>query len=149
MQRSQLYQRFLAGSLREHDDLARGLFGAHGAPMVRRWLDGELAKVDDPAYARLFTDHVDLPGVAPGDYAHRVVETSHGALLGGIRFYGRDVGRPFVEVVAPDFEDLDALRQCEQPRLATDGAASRAGARPRGRLSCYCPDIPSSFSALP
>ena len=71
MQRSHLYQRLLSGSLREHRDLALDLFGARGALLVAQWLDDELAKVDDPAYPRLFTEHVTLPGVAPQDYAHR------------------------------------------------------------------------------
>lgn len=112
MRQSQVYQRLLDGSLREQRELALTLFGARGAGLVAQWLHDEFAKVDDPAYARLFTDHVSLPGVAPNDYAHRVVETSRGALLGGIRFYGRDVSRPFVEVVGHDFDDLDALRDC-------------------------------------
>lgn len=112
MQQSQVYQRLLDGSLREQRELALTLFGPRGAQLVADWLDGEFAKVDDPAYVSLFTDHVNLPGVEPDDYAHRVVETSRGALLGGIRFYGRDVSRPFVEVVGHDFDDLDALREC-------------------------------------
>ncbi|TQR84149.1 hypothetical protein D8S82_23415 [Mycobacterium hodleri] len=112
MRQSQVYQRLLDGSLREQRELALTLFGARGAGLVAEWLHDEFAKVDDPAYARLFTDHVSLPGVAPNDYAHRIVETSRGALLGGIRFYGRDVSRPFVEVVGHDFDDLDALRDC-------------------------------------
>ncbi|GAB7068533.1 hypothetical protein H7J06_30185 [Mycobacterium hodleri] len=119
MQRSRLYQRLLDGSLREHRELADELFGARGALLVAQWLEEELAKVDDPAYVRLFTDHVCLPGVAPEDYAHRVVETSHGALLGGIRFYGRDVARPFVEVVAHDVDDLDFLRDCVHREWST------------------------------
>ena len=112
MQQSQVYQRLLDGSLREQRELALTLFGPRGAHLVAQWLDDEFAKVDDPTYVRLFTDHVSLPGIEPDDYAHRVVETSRGALLGGIRFYGRDVSRPFVEVVGHDFDDLDALRDC-------------------------------------
>jgi len=112
MQQSQVYQRLLDGSLREQRELAHTLFGPRGAHLVAEWLDDEFAKVDDPTYVRLFTDHVSLPGIEPDDYAHRVVETSRGALLGGIRFYGRDVSRPFVEVVGHDFDDLDALRDC-------------------------------------
>ena len=112
MRQSQVYQRLLDGSLREQRELALALFGPRGAHLVADWLDDEFAKVDDPAYVRLFTDHVRLPGVAPNEYAHRGVETSRGALLGGIRFYGRDVSRPFVEVVGHDFDDLDALRDC-------------------------------------
>ena len=130
MRHSRLYQRLLDGSLRQQRDLATVLLGARGERVVSRWLDEEVAKVDDPAYVRLFTDHVDLPGVAPADYAHRLVETSHGALLGGIRFYGRDVERPFVDVVAHDFDDLDALRRSVHREWSTFRVAF---ARLRGR----------------
>jgi hypothetical protein len=46
------------------------------------------------------------------DFNHREVRTACGRLLGGIRFYGRDVRRPFVEVCAHDFAELDDLRAC-------------------------------------
>jgi len=131
MRQSQVYQRLLDGSLREQRELAHTLFGPRGARLVADWLDDEFAKVDDPAYVRLFTDHVNLPGVAPEDYAHRVVETSRGALLGGIRFYGRDVTRPFVEVVGHDFDDLDALRDCVHREWSAFAARfARLRARP-------------------
>lgn len=131
MQQSQVYQRLLDGSLREQRELALTLFGPRGAHLVADWLDDEFAKVDDPTYVRLFTDHVSLPGVAPDDYAHRIVETSRGTLLGGIRFYGRDVSRPFVEVVGHDFDDLDALRDCVQREWSAFAARfARLRARP-------------------
>lgn len=131
MQQSQVYQRLLDGSLREQRELALNLFGPRGAHLVAEWLDDEFAKVDDPTYIRLFTDHVNLPGVAPNDYAHRIVEASRGALLGGIRFYGRDVSRPFVEVVGHDFDDLDALRDCVQREWSAFAARfARLRARP-------------------
>jgi hypothetical protein len=123
-------------SLRDQIELAERLYGGAGTRLVAAWLDAELAKVDDRIYVRAFTDHPTLPGVAPGDYAHRVVRTPRGALLGGIRFYGRDSTRPFVEVVAYDFDDLDALRSCvrdEWAVFATRFARLRArpGSRPR------------------
>jgi len=131
MQQSQVYQRLLDGSLREQRELALNLFGPRGAHLVAEWLDDEFAKVDDPTYVRLFTDHVNLPGVAPNDYAHRIVEASCGTLLGGIRFYGRDVSRPFVEVVGHDFDDLDALRDCVQREWSAFAARfARLRARP-------------------
>jgi hypothetical protein len=99
-------------SLRDQLQLADALFGVRGDRLVADWLDAELAKVDDPEYVRLFTDHVTLPAVVPADYAQRIVRTSRGALLGGIRFYGRDPTRPFVDVVAHGFGDLDALANC-------------------------------------
>jgi hypothetical protein len=51
-------------------------------------------------------------GGTRGGGCGRIVRTSRGALLGGIRFYGRDPTRPFVDVVAHGFDDLDALARC-------------------------------------
>ena len=81
--------------------LARRLHGNRDGPArMDSWFAEQRARIHDPAFAKGFADHIDLPGVAEGDYAHRLVRTSMGALLGGIRFFGRDVSRPFVEVVA-------------------------------------------------
>jgi hypothetical protein len=117
-------------SLRDQIELADALFGVRGDRMVADWLDAELAKVDDPGYVRLFTDHVTRPAVVAADYAHRIVRTSRGALLGGIRFYGGDPTRPFVDVVAHGFGYLDALANCvrdERSMFATRFARLRAG----------------------
>lgn len=99
-------------SLRDQVDLADTLFGDRGRDLIGVWLDLETARIDDPAFARLFADNIDLPGVVAPDYNHRHVRTLMGSLLGGIRFYGRDIGRPFVEVIGHDFDDLDALGGC-------------------------------------
>lgn len=72
------------------------------------WLAVQIERTEDPAFARLFSDHIDLP-VAEASYLHRPIETPRGALLGGVRFYGQDVARPFVEVIAHRFDDLGAL----------------------------------------
>jgi len=99
-------------SLADERDLATALFGAGGQQRLQIWLDGELARTADAGFARSFSDHIDLPGVVSDDYLHRVIRTAHGNLLGGIRFYGRDIGRPFVEIVAHSFVDLDRLLDC-------------------------------------
>jgi hypothetical protein len=70
------------------------------------------ARVNDTDFARSFSDNIDLPGVVADDYLHRRIRTSSGALLGGIRFYGRDISRPFVEIIAHSFDDLDRLCDC-------------------------------------
>lgn len=90
----------LAGQLA----LARRLFGDAGAARVADWLALQRAQVDAPAFARLFSDRIELPGVASRDYNHRLIRTPNGMLLGGVRFYGHDLARPFVEVVAHGFE---------------------------------------------
>ena len=83
-------------------DLARRLppGGASDLDALDRWLDAQLARTTDRAFARLFPDHLDLPGVVEPDYLHRTVEADGLRLLGGIRFYGQDVARPFVEAIA-------------------------------------------------
>lgn len=99
-------------SLADQLDVAGQLYGKRGPGWVNAWLDDELARVGDIDFAREFADHIDLPDVSTLDYAHRVVRTSRGELLGGIRFYNRNIQRPFVEIVAHSFDDLDALAEC-------------------------------------
>lgn len=92
--------------------LAPRLFGSRGATLLGRWFDAQVDRVTDPAFARLFSDNIDLPGIAAADFNHRLVRTNQGSLLGGIRFYGHDLARPFVEVVAHSFTDLHLLAIC-------------------------------------
>jgi L-amino acid N-acyltransferase YncA len=99
-------------SLADQLAVAADLYGRPGADLVAQWLGEQLARVDDADFARTFSDHVELSGIAPGDYAHRIVCCGAGTLLGGIRFYGRDTARPFVEVIAHTFVDLDTLCDC-------------------------------------
>jgi hypothetical protein len=99
--------------------LAERLFGPCGATLLGAWFREQIERITDPAFARLFSDHIDLPGVVPGDYNHRLIEVGGRRLLGGIRFYGGDVERPFVEIVAHSFEDWDQLRDC----VATEWAS--------------------------
>ncbi|WP_415401849.1 hypothetical protein [Tateyamaria sp. SN3-11] len=98
-------------SLQGQLECAACLYGADGAHRVAAWFTQEEGRVDDPDFARLFSDHISLPGIVPLDFAHRHVNTRKGSLIGGIRFYGQDVARPFVEVIAHDFEDVQALAQ--------------------------------------
>ncbi|GAS97098.1 uncharacterized protein RMCC_4064 [Mycolicibacterium canariasense] len=99
-------------SLRDELALADALYGPRGPAMVDRWFAEQVDRTSDMSFAREFADHIDLPGVRMSDYLHRRIRSSAGKLLGGIRFYGRDITRPFVEILAHDFDDLDALRAC-------------------------------------
>ncbi len=92
--------------------LAERLFAGRGAALLDVWLDRQVARISDPDFARFFSDHIDLPGIAPSDYTHRLVRAGASRLLGGIRFYGHDPARPFVEVIVHDFADWKALRDC-------------------------------------
>lgn len=122
-------------SLADELAVAAELYRDEGERLLTAWLREQLARVDDEAFAREFSDHVHLPGVAPGEYAHRLVSGAAGSLVGGIRFYHRDVGRPFVEVMAHTFTDLDALRECVRGEWsAFDVRYLRTCVRP-GRLT--------------
>lgn len=99
-------------SLADELALSEVLFGRHGPGRLAAWLEGEVARVNDREFARSFSDHLDVPGAVTDDYLHRRICTSSGSLLGGIRFFGRDISRPFVEVIAHSFDDLDRLRHC-------------------------------------
>lgn len=90
-------------------DLADCLCGESGRSRVSAWFAEQVDRIDNPEFARLFSDHIALPGVASLDFAHRYLRTGAGSLIGGIRFYARDLARPYVEIIAHDFEDMAAL----------------------------------------
>ncbi|TDZ77126.1 GNAT family N-acetyltransferase [Mycobacteroides salmoniphilum] len=94
--------------------VADRLFGACGYRLVADWLNEQVGLIDDRDFAQSFAEHVDLPGIEVNEYSHRHVRWSEGELLGGIRFYNRDAGRPFVEVIAHSFDDFAQLRECVQ-----------------------------------
>ncbi|WP_422743185.1 hypothetical protein ACN27E_16935 [Mycobacterium sp. WMMD1722] len=122
-------------SLADERAVAGELYGEGGARLLAEWLFEQLARVDDAAFVRTFTDHVQLAGVEPDEYAHRLVSGADGSLLAGIRFYHRDVSRPFVEVVAHTFTDLDALSDCVRAEWSAFNVRYlRTCARP-GRLT--------------
>jgi hypothetical protein len=123
-------------SLADELALSEALFGAQGPALIADWLDDELDRVTDPAFARSFADHIDLPGVTTEDYLQRVIDTQAGSLLAGIRFFGRDISRPFVEVIAHSFDDLDRLRDCVAHEWSTfEPQALRVRSRPGGLVS--------------
>ncbi|MGU3499315.1 hypothetical protein [Mycobacterium sp. C31M] len=97
-------------SLGHEIELARALFGS--PDRVSAWLSQELSRTEDDEFARSFSDHIDLPGVRHRDYLHRLIDTARGHVLGGIRFRGRDISKPFVEIIAHTFDDTAALTEC-------------------------------------
>lgn len=125
-------------SLTDQGRLSEALFGT-SAP-VAEWLAAQVRLVDDVDFAREFTAHMHLPGVTELEYSHRLVRTSRGDLLGGIRFYGRDISRPFVEVLAHDFDDLRALADCVRKEWSNFGVRYLR-VRTRPRLLTERPDV--------
>lgn len=100
-------------SLSDQVELANDLVGPRtGEQKVARWLAEQMSLVEDVDFAEEFAAHVQLPGVEVLDYAHRHVRSTRGELLGGIRFYARNTARPFVDVLAHGFDDIDALTDC-------------------------------------
>src|SRR6478672_9451714 len=76
------------------------------------WLERQAARVDDPDFASLFSDHIDIPGVTTDDYLHRRTRSSSAQPWAVSVFYGRDISRPFVEIIAHSFNELDRLCDC-------------------------------------
>jgi len=107
---------------------AAELFGDNGFGRVAHWLAGEFDRVGNRDFDREFSAHVQLPGVAAGDYAHRIVTTSAGTMMGGIRFYGRDIARPFVEVRVAGLRG--ALAACPRPTATSSWPRSAMRGRP-------------------
>ena len=101
--------------------VADGLFGQRGFERVRRWLAAEFHRIDAIDFARSFSAHVQLPGIVERDFNHRLVRSSRGDVLGGIRFYSRDIGRPFVEIICHTFTELDHLTDCVSTEWAAFG----------------------------
>jgi hypothetical protein len=119
-------------SLADQYALAPLLYGEAGGRLVDEWLAAQTDRVGDPLFAAEFRE-VRLPGVTEADFAHRIIRSRRGSLLGGIRFRGRDITRPFVEVVGHDFDDVEALRDCAHTEWsAFRPRALRLFARPGG-----------------
>ncbi|TXI56598.1 hypothetical protein [Mycolicibacterium mageritense] len=108
-------------SLSDQIDVAAALYGDHGDALVDEWFAEQTDRVGNLTFGRTFSDHITLPGIEPADYSHRRIRSSRGDLIGGIRFYSRDVTRPFVEVAAHSFDDVAALGDC----VAAEWAAFR------------------------
>jgi len=88
--------------------LEQQLFGAN-SNLLRDWFEVQLSWINDAQFARQFSDNISLPNIVPSDYNHRHVRTRFGSLLAGVRFFGRDVTRPFVEITAHSFTDMERL----------------------------------------
>ena len=101
-------------SLRRSAAVAKALLGpARGHDALERWVRLQVERTRDPSFAALFADAPRPPGVRIEDYLHRVVERGGLRLLGGIRHFGSDPTRPFVEIVA--WRPLDDERAPEDP----------------------------------
>jgi RimJ/RimL family protein N-acetyltransferase len=85
--------------------LSQDLFGAHGLSVFGAWFEAQVALIDDTEFARGFHAHINLRGSVQEDYSHRILRTSRGNILGGIRFFAGNAARPFVDVFAHTFSD--------------------------------------------
>ena len=81
-------------------------------PSVRRWLsaetiranlleelDDDLERFESDALAAEFQHHCPVAGATADDYKNRVLTARGLELLAGIRFLGRDMTKPFVDVM--------------------------------------------------
>ena len=89
--------------------LAESFYGERGAKRLTIWLEQQIERALDSSFSRLFTDHITLEGIGSSEYNHRILQSTSGALLGGIRFFGGDVSHPFVEVIAHSFDRIESL----------------------------------------
>lgn len=75
---------------------------------ISSWLKMQISCCSDSSYSAIFSDHIDLPGIKSEDYLQRIIPVGDGLLLGGIRFYNRNLERPFVDLMAwsgmPDWD---------------------------------------------
>lgn len=64
------------------------------------WLGTQYRRRDDAAFARAFANARAATGQPEDAFLHRVFRVGQAELLGGVRFYGGDTARPFVDVLA-------------------------------------------------
>ncbi|MEL6341623.1 MAG: GNAT family N-acetyltransferase [Myxococcota bacterium] len=65
------------------------------------WLDQQLRRITDPDFANRFALACPIPGARPTDYAQRIRTLPEaGQCLLGIRFFGGDHSKPFVDLLA-------------------------------------------------
>lgn len=121
--------------------LAEALYGESGAKRVTNWIEQQIERVSDAGFARLFSDHIKLDGIASPQYNHRLVQSGSGFLLGGIRFFGGDVGRPFAEIIAHSFDNLGSL-------LTVIGGEWSAFAPEHARITVGAGSLPSPNTTL-
>ena len=96
-------------SVTAHRTLAKQLFGPRGEVLLKAWLDEQERYIDDRAFAERFVEWIGAGEFETSAYNHRWVRYRGQALLGGIRFYGGDRKKPFVEVLAHEFENWREL----------------------------------------
>lgn len=73
-------------SLRDQVVVAERLFGPSGPRMVGEWVAEQAGFIDDGDFAKTFSDHVHLPGIASMDFAHRHIRTPRGICSVGSDF---------------------------------------------------------------
>ncbi|MFK7989299.1 MAG: hypothetical protein AB8I08_24990 [Sandaracinaceae bacterium] len=95
-----------------HAELATALAGEAGRARVAAWLASHLHRTHDPSFVAGFSFARQAYPFAPEAFLQRIVTTREVMLLGGIRFFGGDVTRPFVDVVAWNTPEVpwEALR---------------------------------------
>lgn len=81
---------------------------------LARWLEPSLALVGDAEWGGQIRDMVQLPIQDPLAWANRRIELSGGHwVVAGIRFRGRDIEKPFVDIIqtslSPETEGIAAL----------------------------------------
>lgn len=65
------------------------------------WMSLACARVTNPDFGAQFSAGYSIPGARPQDYQHRILSLpGFGDSLAGIRFYGGDPSRPFVDLLA-------------------------------------------------
>ncbi|QPZ39007.1 hypothetical protein [Paramicrobacterium chengjingii] len=83
---------------------------------LSKWLEPQLALVGDAEWGAQIRDMVKLPVDDPRDWANRRIELADGEwAIAGIRFRGRDIEKPFVDIIAtsvpPSVEGFQRLAE--------------------------------------
>lgn len=111
---SPLYHEFLEYTLEQaHPKLQQWYTHAELQSNLQPELEATTIEYFTPEFSSGFASHFAELGIAPERFAHRLLEVAGRRFIAGIRFFGGDVKRPFVEV-ARISQPLENRAECEQ-----------------------------------
>jgi len=75
---------------------------------LQKEIDSNFKRMKDPAFGNSFYDYYYIEGSTPEDYRHQVLKLSNGVeIMTGIRFFGLDLSKAYVELVHTNIVELD------------------------------------------
>ncbi|MEX2540804.1 MAG: GNAT family protein [Trueperaceae bacterium] len=98
----EVLERLVSAKLGQCDSILERWYGpAALRTQLAAWLSNEVERLDSEEFSNGFAEHCPVLGATPSDYRNRWLRVpGFGWALTGIRFWGLDLNRPFVAIVA-------------------------------------------------